>query len=406
MKSKFSYSVIQLFNYLIILSFVLCNCNSGNYTKEGYVLTSEFKNGSAWVENVDGLKNRVNQKGKFLYDKVRYDYKIQSYSELKRYYVRKDKKTGIIDEDGNELIPPVYENLNYHPQYTDLIHAEKGGKKGYINFRNETVMPFSFDNINIVHYVKNGKSEIIARFCKKGKYGFIDFDKNVLIPAEYEDAGFYNDGRGSVKRGDKWGVVDNNNTTVVDFQYRRIWAEDEIQRLYVTYYYVEENGKKGVVDIHNGKVLIPPIYDEFIFSRSNSDFIGIKKDGKMGYLDLNGHVVFSAIYEEISIYRNRRIAKFRENNKWGFVVPGDQIIVPAQYNEVGAFDQGLAPVKQDEKWGFIDETGHVIVPFLYDTIRQDYGPNQHGEVAMVEGGGKTYWIAQNGKATEYVSDTY
>jgi len=124
----------------------------------------------------------------------------------------------------------------------------------------------------------------------------------------------------------------------------------------------------------------------------------------MGYFDLNGNVVFSAIYDDIVIYRNRRIAKFRKDNKWGFVVPGDKIIIPAEYDEAGAFDSGLAPVRRNDKWGFIDEKGKIIVPFIYDTIRQDYGGNIYGEVAMAEVGGKTYWIDSNGRATEYVSN--
>ena len=366
-------------------------------------LSSDFKNGGAWVENQDGLKNRVNTKGQFMYDRVYYDYKIQSYGDLTRYYVKIDKTMGIIDEDGIDIIPPVYDNLAYNVRFPGYLQARKGNKEGYINFSNEIVMPFSFDMINIVSFVENRKNDIIARFSQNGKFGFIDFNEKVLIPAEYEDADFYRDGRGNVKRNGKWGIVDINNTTIVPFQYDRIWTEDEIQRLYATYYYVEENRRLGIINIDDGKVIVPALYDEFIFSRLSSNFIGIKKDNKTGYLDLNGNVVFSAIYDDILIYRNRTIAKFRKGDKWGFVEPGDKIIIPAEYDDAGAFDQGLAPVRQGDKWGFVDETGKVIVPFLYDTIRQDYGGNHYGEIAMVEGDGKTYWIDNKGKATEYIS---
>jgi len=422
MSSKMNFSHTQPLCYWVVLLFVIFGCKTGDVNKneelspdlmralnrlerkEGYSLTSAFKNGSAWVETEDGIKNRVNEKGHLIYDKVRYNYKIQSYKQLTRYYVRKNGKTGIIDDEGAELIPPVYDYLDYNSQYVNLLQARKGSKAGYINFRNEVIMPFSFDNIKIINYGKNGNSEIIAQFCKNGKYGFIDFDEKVLVPAEYDEAGFYRDGRGTVKRLGKWGVVNSDNATVLPLQYDKIWAEDDLQRFYSSYYYVAENGKLGIVNFNNGKVIVPAEYDAFTFNRRNSNLIGVKKDGKKGYLDFNGNTVFSPIYEDIAVNQNGSIAKFAKDGKWGFVKIDDKIIVPAEYEEAAEFFLGLAPVKKGEKWGFIDETGKVVVPFTYDTMRQFYGPNQHGEVAMVEGGGKTFWIAPNGKATEYVSN--
>ncbi len=37
-----------------------------------------------------------------------------------------------------------------------------------------------------------------------------------------------------------------------------------------------------------------------------------------------------------------------------------------EYDDVGTFSEGLAPVKVGGKWGFIDKTGKQIIPCLYD----------------------------------------
>lgn len=47
------------------------------------------------------------------------------------------------------------------------------------------------------------------------------------------------------------------------------------------------------------------------------------------------------------------------------VITYTEAIAP-QYEDVGHFGEGLAPVKKNGKWGFIDKEGKVVIPFQYD----------------------------------------
>ena len=43
----------------------------------------------------------------------------------------------------------------------------------------------------------------------------------------------------------------------------------------------------------------------------------------------------------------------------------ETVIIP-QYEEVGRFNDGYAPVKVDGKWGYINKTGEIVVEPKYD----------------------------------------
>jgi len=83
--------------------------------------------------------------------------------------------------------------------------------------------------------------------------------------------------------------------------------------------------------------------------------------------------------------------EFKENNgflafevetRWGFLTTnGTQI--PAIYEEVGSFNDGVCPVKKDEKWGVIDKNGKVVVPFRYKVI---YAFRNYRSIAISEKG--------------------
>lgn len=62
------------------------------------------------------------------------------------------------------------------------------------------------------------------RVDKEGKMGFMDIDGNIVIPIEYESDGSYGyvQGNGTyaiVKKGGKYGAVDMENKTLVNFSY-------------------------------------------------------------------------------------------------------------------------------------------------------------------------------------------
>ena len=118
---------------------------------------------------------------------------------------------------------------------------------------------------------------------------------------------------------------------------------------------------------------------------------------------------FSVIYDDLPELGTHIERAFSKDGKWGLVEPGDKIIVPALYDGIGVFKgdydanndftgDGLAAVKRDGKWGFINRKNELVVPFKYDSAKQDaWGSAFHGEAALVERDGESFWLDINGR---------
>ena len=92
-------------------------------------------------------------------------------------------------------------------------------------------------------------------------------------------------------------------------------------------------------------------------------------------------------------YKDTKIGKFGYKNKDG------QVIIPAKYDRVYGFIDGLCIVSLDKKYGFIDETGKEITPIKYEGTE-----NFREERARVQLDKKWGFIDKTGK--EIVSPVY
>ena len=52
--------------------------------------------------------------------------------------------------------------------------------------------------------------------------------------------------------------------------------------------------------------------------------------------------------------------------KCGFIDKSGKVVIEPQFDDVGAFIEGLAWVKKDGKWGFIDKSGKVVIEPQFD----------------------------------------
>ncbi|KEJ89660.1 WG repeat-containing protein [Sulfitobacter donghicola] len=69
-----------------------------------------------------------------------------------------------------------------------------------------------------------------------------------------------------------------------------------------------------------------------------------------------------------------------------------EILIPPQYDQVGHFNEGLAPVRTGKLWGFINRENKTIVPFEYDEIRRGrdgrFGVKKGGQWGVINSAGE------------------
>ena len=172
--------------------------------EKGKVYASDLEN--TYIYNKKGKIERTlpygfavgSKKGTYIVSKnVRFDYDKEEFVE---------EKLGLINEEGEEILPLEYDDLSYSYQtYQDendgkafSIFAKKDGKAGVYNLQGEILIPLEYDaNINPyegeeLEYRYDGYGinynayTNSYRVIKDGKQGVIDANGKTLIETKYD----------------------------------------------------------------------------------------------------------------------------------------------------------------------------------------------------------------------------
>ena len=129
-----------------------------------------------------------------------------------KYYA----KTGYINYQGEEVIPPKYEKGFNFTQ--GLAGVKKAGKWGFIDKTGEMIIPGTF------HRVSSFQGGLAA-YAENGLWGFIDQEGNKVIPAKYNDCDkHFSEGLVPVFNQKKQGFINSSGTEVVPTIYDQVSA--------------------------------------------------------------------------------------------------------------------------------------------------------------------------------------
>ena len=227
-------------------------------------------------------------------------------------FITRDYKYGIVNKVLNViLVPPIYTivNLKEHDWYLTqgdifrgcdsstycideyfqsclletreingyflkgLMCVSKDGKYGFVNYYGEEVIPLIYDSASDFW-------GDLAKVKKGNKWGFIDTLGNVIVDFIYDNAANFNNGLARVVKGNLYGFVDESGKEVVPCQYCK--AYDFINDSAV----VGTDGKYGLIN-KNGELLYPMELDSLVFEDAQvivgrkGDYYGIlNRDGK------------------------------------------------------------------------------------------------------------------------------
>ena len=57
-----------------------------------------------------------------------------------------------------------------------------------------------------------------------------------------------------------------------------------------------------------------------------------------------------------------------DGQRWGFIDPNGELVIPMKFNRVSQFSEGRARVRHNGKWGFIDKTGEFAIPPRFEWV--------------------------------------
>lgn len=105
---------------------------------------------------------------------------------------------------------------------------------------------------------------------------------------------------------------------------------------------------------------------EWLSELSHDNNYLFKLNAKYGLCDYKGQIILNAQFEKLGDFENH-IAYYVENNLYGLVMDNGKIY-PAKYQWISVFNKDIAIVKQNNLYGLINSKDEIILPIDYDLI--------------------------------------
>lgn len=252
-----------------------------------------------------------------------------------------------------------YETVESLSNHYGIYVVRKSDKMGVVKITKENTIdyaiPFEYDIIKILF-----KNNYLLLAQKQNKKRILKVTKNkTIISSDYDEIGPYVSGVGliPVAKGNLVGAVDKELNEIIPVQFDKL--DDSTFQIEGMY-----------------KWRHPAFHDVAVGKWGTDAALIMKKNGKLGMLNVSGKQILPFEYEEIDegfIYkikgegnvgwRKWQVEKEQEYTRVGYQVflEGSQIS-----------GSGIIPVKKDNAWGLIDAVYFKeITPFVYRSITQN-----------------------------------
>lgn len=294
---------------------------------------------------------------------------------------------GVIDSLFNEVIPCVFRSLEYVEE-SHLFETEKGYKDPLGRYVAEFDGKKIFVPCKYLYcgLFKNGFAITVLKTRDGKRYGLIN-DKTVdVLPPIFESLTFLDNGLYKFKSNDRYGLVDNTGTIILQNKYHGIGKfKDDLACVQLNI----ESGDSyadsklyGYIDLHGNEVL--PVEYEFIGKRFNNRVV-IMKGGEWWLFGIDDYklTAFPGVAYlgpcvsddlcKVNIGGQYDKEKNRvTGGQFGYCSIDGKTVIEIVYDSAYNFSEGLAAVKRNGKWGFINTFGEVVVPCKYDEVDSSY----------------------------------
>jgi len=219
--------------------------------------------------------------------------------------------------------------------YVAVCRDYSGKPTHLIDETGEIVLTFSdWDKV-----ASFGSRDFISVRDESGKLGFLNADGEWAVEPQYDYCYPLYDkmttlGGGSligVSLDGKWGAYDRSGNFVISCEWDNIFPETRGETAIAvrdgTYYLLDPDAKTTeMLDLAG----VFAGYENVDFTVYSDGLLPVRRDGKYGYLDLEGNLVIPCIYDYAQDFQN-----------------------------------GAACAKLDGKYGLIDASGEVLLPFKF-----------------------------------------
>jgi WG containing repeat len=234
-------------------------------------------------------------------------------------------------------------------------------------------------------------SKHLFRFIRNDKFGYINEQGKIVIPAQFSRADNFSEGLAGVEVGGKYGMIDQTGKIVIKPVYEFIYAFKNGQAKFIGF-----DQKAGFID-RTGKI-IQAATSERNFYATPAPLMADNSSSDGENIDQQSTSAIKPKFEYTAAEFHEGLAWVMVNKKLGYADKQGKIVIEPQFTNNGGccngdFHQGLARVHQNGKSGYIDKTGKIVVPIKFDRVAPEF---QEG-LAWVVANKKLGFVDRSGK---------
>lgn len=324
---------------------------------------------------------------------------------------------GVIDINGNMIIEPQYE---YMKEPIDQQLATLSGENwGVISVQQDTIIPFQYASISDyygawrlldrakgpVYFNERGWQVIDREFKHLGPlvedrcrvrndsmWGYFDGDGRPITGFRYTVAKDFSEGRAAVREGLKWKLIDLQGREIGDLAGLGI---DTLGQFSDGLCWFKRGNKYGYLDA-SGKVAIDAAFGLALDFKCGRGRVVVNRSTVL--IDRSGKIISEeGKYQRIDDFNSDclALANISGNAKTYVLLDTDgKQLTPLEYEEIGTFGEGFAPVRRNGLFGLINRQGKEVIPPRYERIR----PVSHGlAAAMIPNSRKWIFMDTSGR---------
>ncbi|MFC5283433.1 WG repeat-containing protein [Pedobacter alpinus] len=352
--------------------------NKGKRINEGvsYYYAEIFNNGASVVADMDSVGNwkssLINTEGKRIGDP---NINFLTYAGDGLFIFLKDQKVGYTNSYGEIIIPNKFldaKPFNSNGLALVTIPVEtKRQKASFSTYEDGKKNYYKLDlnpQYNYVATLDSINSEYIITFCKMGminkkglyvlkpEFDFIDFHQTDAIPTA------------RVRLGDNYGVVNSEGKLLLPPIYQEINYIHHPEENYI----FRKEDRYGLMNA-NGKILLDTLYSRIDqISYAPNIYYKVTINDKLGLVNANGEWMLKPEFSSINKFSDRdKIFIISKDDKAGLVSINGKILISPEFKYLEDFKNNLIKANKNDKYGLFNLKGDIILPFEYDEISYD-----------------------------------
>jgi hypothetical protein len=306
------------------------------------------------------------------------------------FLIREKGKYGLMYSDCREVLAPKYDKIEQN--FGFLLTLHEGNRRSLFDPASQKIVGSDYEEINLSSMGILAKKGDTWSFFKENKLIFEKKCASMTLTHSYI---LFNESTGASK-----GMIDDRGQIALEPVFDNISTVKGI--LFVTN--IIATSRNGQIQFwsERGERLSNDTFTAYSCPATNR--VVVEKGPLKGVLDANGRSLLPVAYETILCPESEDHFVVSNGGKYQHVLKGGIPMSNAEWEDAGAFYQGIAPVKKDGKWGYISTDGSFVIKPQFDFADCFQGHEEY--FAAVKQNGAFFLIGTNGQRAEKEFDKF